>query len=96
MNIIEKKKSKGSKNIILTITVPSESGGLIAKLKILGRTNPPNGGERMRYVMYEKDVEINDISELHSLLWSDIKNNKALHGVNIILDELCTEIKNDK
>lgn len=93
MSVIEKKKSKGSKSIFLTITMPNESGKLIAKLKILGRTNPPNGGKRVRYVMFEKDVEINNVSELHSLLWPEISGNKALQGVNIILDELCVEAK---
>ncbi|HCU2346485.1 hypothetical protein [Escherichia coli] len=93
MNIIEKKKSKGSKNISLTITMPNESDKLIAKLKILGRTNPPNGGERMRYIMFEKDVEISNVSELHSLLWPEINSNRALQGIDVILDELCAEAK---
>ena len=93
MNIIGKKKSKGSKSISLTITMPKESDKLIAKLKILGRTNPPNGGERMRYIMFEKDVEISNVSELHSLLWPEINSNRALQGIDVILDELCAAAK---
>lgn len=93
MCLIEKRKSKGNKNIILKIAMQNDNNKLIATLKILGRTTPPNGGERMRYIMFEKAVEINNLAELHSLLWPEINNNKALQGIYVILDELCSEAK---
>ncbi|ECO4313581.1 hypothetical protein AB0001_004783 [Salmonella enterica] len=93
MMIFEKKVNKGNKVISLYINELSHDDGYEAIFKVLGRTNPPGGGVRERYTMYEKAVKVKLLNELIYLHWNEIEKNRALQGVSDIFKSLCLEVQ---
>ncbi|NDO83882.1 hypothetical protein CJP72_25030 [Citrobacter sp. NCU1] len=72
--IFSKMISKGNKQCKLTVYVDSDSCCL--NFTALGRTNPPGGGKRERFIIFDESYEFDSINDIDTEILPLIPKNE--------------------